>query len=121
MVVGFSSAYTSPALVSMRDRNITNFDVSEQEVSIQWNFPINSPHKPPILVGEEKKIDSMRLDLIYASEVALILFTTAESRLSRQVAMKIKSDWIFKFKWKIFKLHFLFERLQTTIDRVERD
>lgn len=61
MVVGFSSAYTSPALVSMRDRNITSFDVSEQEVSIQWNFPINSPHKPPILVGEEKKIDSVDL------------------------------------------------------------
>jgi len=35
MVVGFSSAYTSPALVSMRDRNLTSFDVSEQEVSSQ--------------------------------------------------------------------------------------
>ena len=33
MVVGFSSAYTSPALVSMRDTNITSFEVTEQEVS----------------------------------------------------------------------------------------
>lgn len=33
MVVGFISAYTSPALVSMQDRNITSFDVSTQEVS----------------------------------------------------------------------------------------
>lgn len=33
MVVGFSSAYTSPALVSMQDRNITSFDISDQEVS----------------------------------------------------------------------------------------
>ncbi|XP_063701895.1 facilitated trehalose transporter Tret1-like isoform X2 [Culicoides brevitarsis] len=33
MVVGFSSAYTSPALVSMTDRNITSFDVSEQAKS----------------------------------------------------------------------------------------
>lgn len=32
-VVGFASAYTSPALVSMTDRNITNFDVSEQAKS----------------------------------------------------------------------------------------
>lgn len=72
MVVGFSSAYTSPALVSMRDRNITSFDVSEQEVSIQWNFPIVLPHKPPISEGETKKIDYPRLDLMYASEVALI-------------------------------------------------
>ena len=34
MVVGFSSAYTSPALVSMRDPNITSFEVTEQEVSV---------------------------------------------------------------------------------------
>uniref|UniRef100_U5EJ99 Facilitated trehalose transporter Tret1 n=1 Tax=Corethrella appendiculata TaxID=1370023 RepID=U5EJ99_9DIPT len=33
MVVGFSSAYTSPALVSMTDRNITSFDVTVQEAS----------------------------------------------------------------------------------------
>lgn len=33
MVVGYSSAYTSPALVSMQDRNITSFSVSEQEAS----------------------------------------------------------------------------------------
>ncbi|XP_055374636.1 facilitated trehalose transporter Tret1 isoform X3 [Condylostylus longicornis] len=33
MVVGFSSAYTSPALVSMTDRNITAFDVTPQEAS----------------------------------------------------------------------------------------
>lgn len=33
MVVGFSSAYTSPALVSMRDTNITSFEVTEQEAS----------------------------------------------------------------------------------------
>ncbi|CAD7078271.1 unnamed protein product [Hermetia illucens] len=33
MVVGFSSAYTSPALVSMQDRNITSFDITEQEAS----------------------------------------------------------------------------------------
>jgi facilitated trehalose transporter len=30
MVVGFSSAYTSPALVSMKDRNITDFEVTDQ-------------------------------------------------------------------------------------------
>jgi hypothetical protein len=42
MVVGFSSAYTSPALVSMRDPNITSFTVSEQEVSTVENFPIAS-------------------------------------------------------------------------------
>lgn len=30
MVVGFSSAYTSPALVSMMDRNITSFEVTDQ-------------------------------------------------------------------------------------------
>lgn len=39
MVVGFSSAYTSPALVSMRDRNQTNFDVSDQEVRFNGIFP----------------------------------------------------------------------------------
>ncbi|XP_067631035.1 facilitated trehalose transporter Tret1 isoform X2 [Eurosta solidaginis] len=33
LVVGFSSAYTSPALVSMTDRNYTNFDVTPQEAS----------------------------------------------------------------------------------------
>lgn len=33
MVVGFSSAYTSPALVSMTDRNITSFEVSDQAKS----------------------------------------------------------------------------------------
>lgn len=34
MVVGFSSAYTSPALVSMKDRNITSFEVTDQSVSV---------------------------------------------------------------------------------------
>ncbi|EAA44045.3 AGAP005563-PA [Anopheles gambiae str. PEST] len=33
MVVGFSSAYTSPALVSMKDRNITSFEVTDQSGS----------------------------------------------------------------------------------------
>lgn len=33
MVVGFASAYTSPALVSMTDRNITSFEVSDQAKS----------------------------------------------------------------------------------------
>uniref|UniRef100_A0A336LSW6 Facilitated trehalose transporter Tret1 n=1 Tax=Culicoides sonorensis TaxID=179676 RepID=A0A336LSW6_CULSO len=33
MVVGFASAYTSPALVSMTDRNITSFEVTEQAKS----------------------------------------------------------------------------------------
>uniref|UniRef100_A0A182Q863 Facilitated trehalose transporter Tret1 n=1 Tax=Anopheles farauti TaxID=69004 RepID=A0A182Q863_9DIPT len=33
MVVGFSSAYTSPALVSMKDRNITSFEVTDQASS----------------------------------------------------------------------------------------
>lgn len=33
MVVGFSSAYTSPALVSMTDNTTTPFEVTEQEVS----------------------------------------------------------------------------------------
>lgn len=32
-VVGFASAYTSPALVSMTDRNITSFEVTEQSKS----------------------------------------------------------------------------------------
>lgn len=38
MVVGFSSAYTSPALVSMQDRNITSFDITEQEVRLRQLF-----------------------------------------------------------------------------------
>ncbi|XP_032589789.1 facilitated trehalose transporter Tret1 isoform X2 [Drosophila grimshawi] len=33
LVVGFSSAYTSPALVSMTDRNLTSFDVSTEDAS----------------------------------------------------------------------------------------
>ncbi|XP_055612405.1 facilitated trehalose transporter Tret1 [Uranotaenia lowii] len=33
MVVGFSSAYTSPALVSMMNQNITSFEVTEQSGS----------------------------------------------------------------------------------------
>ncbi|XP_065087392.1 facilitated trehalose transporter Tret1 isoform X2 [Ochlerotatus camptorhynchus] len=33
MVVGFSSAYTSPALVSMKNRNITSFEVTDQSGS----------------------------------------------------------------------------------------
>ncbi|XP_054736658.1 facilitated trehalose transporter Tret1 isoform X2 [Anastrepha obliqua] len=33
LVVGFSSAYTSPALVSMTDRNYTDFDVTAQAAS----------------------------------------------------------------------------------------
>ncbi|XP_049542411.1 facilitated trehalose transporter Tret1 isoform X1 [Anopheles darlingi] len=33
MVVGFSSAYTSPALVSMQNRNITSFEVTDQSGS----------------------------------------------------------------------------------------
>ncbi|CRK96410.1 CLUMA_CG009826, isoform B [Clunio marinus] len=33
MVVGFSSAYTSPALVSMRNPNITSFSITHQEAS----------------------------------------------------------------------------------------
>lgn len=33
LVVGFASAYTSPALVSMTDRNITSFEVTPQDVS----------------------------------------------------------------------------------------
>ncbi|XP_061399774.1 facilitated trehalose transporter Tret1 isoform X1 [Musca vetustissima] len=33
LVVGFSSAYTSPALVSMTDRNITSFEVTPQTAS----------------------------------------------------------------------------------------
>ncbi|XP_058125935.1 facilitated trehalose transporter Tret1 [Anopheles ziemanni] len=33
LVVGFSSAYTSPALVSMENRNITSFEVTKQEGS----------------------------------------------------------------------------------------
>ncbi|XP_023158440.1 facilitated trehalose transporter Tret1 isoform X2 [Ceratitis capitata] len=33
LVVGFSSAYTSPALVSMTDRNYTSFEVTPQEAS----------------------------------------------------------------------------------------
>jgi len=33
MVVGFSSAYTSPALVSMTNRNETSFDISVQQAS----------------------------------------------------------------------------------------
>lgn len=32
LVVGFSSAYTSPALVSMEDRNVTSFEVTPQSV-----------------------------------------------------------------------------------------
>lgn len=32
MVVGFSSAYTSPALVSMTDRNVTSFDITDSQV-----------------------------------------------------------------------------------------
>lgn len=32
MVVGFSSGYTSPALPSMKDGNITDFVVTDQEV-----------------------------------------------------------------------------------------
>jgi facilitated trehalose transporter len=44
MVVGFSSAYTSPALVSMRNTTITSFEVTEQEVSlatVEWKFPLH--------------------------------------------------------------------------------
>ncbi|KAI8127556.1 hypothetical protein FF38_12240 [Lucilia cuprina] len=33
LVVGFASAYTSPALVSMTDRNITSFEVTTQDAS----------------------------------------------------------------------------------------
>ncbi|XP_055389753.1 facilitated trehalose transporter Tret1-like [Condylostylus longicornis] len=33
MVVGFASAYTSPALVSMLDRSVTSFDVTLQQAS----------------------------------------------------------------------------------------
>jgi len=33
LVVGFCSAYTSPALVSMTDRNITSFEVTQAAVS----------------------------------------------------------------------------------------
>lgn len=33
MTVGFSSGYTSPALPSMKDRNITDFPVTDSEVS----------------------------------------------------------------------------------------
>lgn len=36
MVVGFASAYTSPALVSMQNRNITSFEVSDHDVSIAF-------------------------------------------------------------------------------------
>lgn len=66
MVVGFSSAYTSPALVSMRDRNITSFDISDQEVSkCKWNFPIIFPNQPNFLSSptkqKENKIDFLQL------------------------------------------------------------
>lgn len=40
MVVGFSSAYTSPALVSMKDRNITSFEVTDQSVSSILRFSV---------------------------------------------------------------------------------
>lgn len=42
MVVGFSAGYTSPALVTMSDRNITSFEVSEQAVSTQWAQQIDT-------------------------------------------------------------------------------
>lgn len=35
LVVGFSSAYTSPALVSMTDRNVTGFEVTPQAVCVK--------------------------------------------------------------------------------------
>lgn len=38
MVVGFSSAYTSPALVSMTDRNVTSFDITDSEVIFLFTF-----------------------------------------------------------------------------------
>lgn len=51
MVVGFSSAYTSPALVSMTDNSTTPFEVTEQEVSscnhqsvFSGIFPLKKKH-----------------------------------------------------------------------------
>lgn len=41
MVVGFASAYTSPALVSMTNSNLTSFEISKQEVSISFLYSIN--------------------------------------------------------------------------------
>lgn len=43
MVVGFSSAYTSPALVSMTDNQTTPFEVTEQAVS-EINFVVEISH-----------------------------------------------------------------------------
>jgi hypothetical protein len=65
MVVGFSSAYTSPALVSMRDRNQTAFDISEQEVSESKRMEFSQHFRRPTNFfvftdkkEKEKKIDS---------------------------------------------------------------
>lgn len=80
MVVGFSSAYTSPALVSMQNPNITSFPVSEQEVSrVQWNFPSNFPDQQTFrsLHYEEKEKENRffsRLDLIFPFFFACDLF-----------------------------------------------
>lgn len=41
LVVGFSSAYTSPALVSMENRNVTNFEVTTQAVCTIELFFLN--------------------------------------------------------------------------------
>jgi hypothetical protein len=38
MVVGFSSSYSSPALESMKDRNITSFEVTSDGVSLKIFF-----------------------------------------------------------------------------------
>jgi hypothetical protein len=46
MVVGFSSAYTSPALVSMQNPNITSFEVTDQHVSGMEFSHSNFPHTP---------------------------------------------------------------------------
>jgi hypothetical protein len=40
MVVGFTSAWTSPALVSLQNETLAGFPVSDQEVKFSWNFPI---------------------------------------------------------------------------------
>lgn len=49
MVVGFASAYTSPALVSMTDNTTTPFEVTEQEVS--KNLVMEFSHKKKKIVS----------------------------------------------------------------------
>jgi hypothetical protein len=110
MVVGFSSAYTSPALVSMLDRNITDFEVTSQEVSSkQMEFS-----QQLFVFGKEKEnrkenrfgFPSLLSPANLPSCQIQTMIVTAKCNYASQIWRWKLQTASFKFKWKIFLITF---------------